>query len=149
MLQDLARTVDQNILAGGDVEGEAYQTSFILKLVQEVYEEFMEGTDWAALVEEQKPRAFDPTSGDVVQRSKAQIDSMIKAFEFMADREKLPLVAQPSEVSGGDAGMGMEVETPRVSGVVQRLELLINLKKGSEGVEQPAEDLGLALKGKR
>ena len=149
VLQDLARTVDQTILAGGDTGGETYQPSFILELVPEVYEGFMEGIDWAALVEEQKAGAFDPAGGDAVQSSKAQIDSMVRAFEFMADMERLPSVAQPSEVPEGEAGVEVEVEAPGVSGVVQRLALRINLKRGGEDVEQPAEDLGLALKGKR
>ena len=84
-----------------------------------------------------------------MQSSKAQIDSMVRAFEFMADMERLPSVAQPSEVPEGEAGVEVEVEAPGVSGVVQRLALRINLKRGGEDVEQPAEDLGLALKGKR
>ena len=149
VLQDLARTVDQTILAGGDAGGESYQPSFILELVPEVYDGFMQCTDWGALVEEQKAGAFDPSRGDAVQSSKAQIDSMIKAFEFMADMEKLPTVAQPSEVPEGDATVELEVEAAMVSGAGQNLKLCINLKKGSEDVEQPAEDLGLALKGKR
>ena len=147
-LKDLARVVDEIILGGSSMGGEQIQPTFILEQVPEVFEGFMTKVEWAALVKEQKKKQFHPKTGEAVQSAKDQVESMLKSFEFLAQLEPEKAAAQPAkEANTLELELGPSGDRPWNPSL--SLVLAVNVKKGSEEVSQPAEELGLTLQGRR
>lgn len=160
LLRDLARVVDE-IIMGARVatQEEARKSALVLEQVPVWRESLIKGrtdTHWKAVAEEQKEAQFHPTQGDAVLSQQSHAESMMKAYDFMAEMgEGGSLHAPPSPRAGAaslDAVAVTVTHSPAggsAEELVFRANAPVDFAKPPEEVNQKAEQYGVEVRGRR
>ena len=160
LLRDLARIVDE-IIMGARVatQEEARKSSLVLEQVPVWRESLVKGradAHWKAIAEQQKTEQFHPTQGDAVLSQQSHAESMMKAYDFMAEMGEGGTLHAPPSPRAGTASLEAVAVTvtrsPPGGGpeeLVFRTDVPVDFAKAPEEVHQSAEQYGVDVSGRR